>query len=143
MRPVMLRKPSASMAPRSPVASQPSELMVLAVAGAADASDASYKVYVEQPGAYRVTYEDLVEAGMEPVEVASELIGLSHRGEPVPVWVDDGGDGLLGAQLVGLAPGERGPVVGEWLQDRVVQPLALLGDKLDRRIRRFDIGYSE
>jgi hypothetical protein len=86
-------------------------LVMMAAAGAAGAADGagtSFKVYVESPGAYRVTHEDLVEAGMDPVELDSELIGLSNRGEPVPIFVDDGGDG-------GLGPGDWIEFLGERL----------------------------
>jgi hypothetical protein len=56
-----------------------------------------FKVYMEESGVYRVTYEDLVEAGWDGSDLESGLLGLSNLGNPVPIWVDDGGDGWFDA----------------------------------------------
>ncbi len=52
----------------------------------------AFKIQVEETGAYRVTFEDLVLGDLRP---ASAGIGLQNAGEPVPVWVEDGGDGVF------------------------------------------------
>ncbi len=85
-------------------------LIVIAAARTGLGVEAPFKVYVESPGVYRVTHEELVEAGMDAAAVDSELIGLSNRGQAIPIWVDDGGDGrfdsgdwieFLGERLAG------------------------------------------
>jgi hypothetical protein len=73
---------------------------------AADPPD--FKIYVEHSGVYQVTYEQLSGAGFEG-PVSSEGIGLRNLGEPVPVWIDDGGDR-------GFGPGDRLTFIGEVLR---------------------------
>ncbi len=65
-----------------------------------------FKLYVAAAGAYRVSFEDLAAAGLEAGAIPSSGAGLTHRGHPVPVWVEDGGDGVFG-------PGDRIELVGE------------------------------
>ena len=68
-----------------------------ALASAAAASPAPvFKVFVEEEGVYSLTHEELVAAGLEPVELGSALVGLSNQGEAVPIWIEDGGDGRFG-----------------------------------------------
>jgi hypothetical protein len=68
-----------------------------ALASAAAASPAPVlKVFVEEEGVYSLTHEELVAAGLEPVELDSALVGLSNQGEAVPIWIEDGGDGRFG-----------------------------------------------
>jgi hypothetical protein len=68
----------------------------------------AFKFYVAEPGVYRATYEDLEGAGLAaPVDAAA--LGLSCAGEPVPIRVEDGGDGSFG-------PGDFIEFVGEHLQ---------------------------
>ncbi len=82
-----------------------------AVAGAAGGltagADPLFKLTLSEPGAYRVSYEALAAAGLAG-EVASAGLGLTSGGEPVPIWVDDGGDGRFG-------PGDGIEFVGERL----------------------------
>jgi len=76
-------------------------------AGAADA-DPAFKIYVEHTGVYEVSFERLVESGLEG-PLPSAAIGLRNFGAPVAVWVSDGGDGLFG-------PGDRVYFMGEVLR---------------------------
>jgi hypothetical protein len=57
----------------------------------------AFRVAVVEEGVYRVTYEDLVSAGLEAKTLPARGLGLFNRGESVPLWVQDGGDGRLGA----------------------------------------------
>jgi len=84
-------------------------LGVAALLGSPSLVAQELKIYVEDPGAYRVTFEEMVEAGLGPEPLPSSGIGLESFGKPVPVWVEDGGDGLLG-------PGDRIEFVGQELR---------------------------
>ena len=66
------------------------------------------KVHIEQDGVYRVRHEDLASAGLRDRRPSAGL-GLTVAGKPVPVWVEDGGDGDFG-------PGDWIEFVGEHLQ---------------------------
>lgn len=66
----------------------------------------AFKLYVERPGAYRVSFEDLVAAGLDADGLPSAGLGVSCGGESVPVWVEDGGDGVFG-------PGDHVELLGE------------------------------
>lgn len=84
---------------------------VLAAAlGAAASADASipdrFKVEVEHPGVYEVTWESLVAAGLDPSRGDVGRVALSSLGRAVPVWLEDGGDGRFG-------PGDRLLFIGE------------------------------
>ncbi len=84
---------------------------ILAVAvGAAVAAGATnpdrFKVEVEHPGVYEVTWESLVAAGLDPSRGGVERVALSNLGRPAPVWLEDGGDGRFG-------PGDRLLFIGE------------------------------
>ncbi len=64
-------------------------------AATAESTPPAYWLSVAEPGVYRVTYDDLV--AVSPIgAVDSALLGLSSQGSPVPIWVDDGGDGSFG-----------------------------------------------
>ena len=69
-------------------------------------------IYVAREAAYRVTFKELF--GTEPTgyEAPVEQLGLRSGGVPVPIWVEDGGDGRLGPgdwiEFVGRPP--RGEV---------------------------------
>lgn len=88
-------------------------LLFLLVATAAQSldEDPSFKIYIEEAGVYRVTFEDLADAGLDaPLPVPA--LGLTAGGEDVPIWVEDGGDGLLG-------PGDSIEFVGRHLRGDV------------------------
>jgi len=68
----------------------------------------AFRLALTQEGVYRVSYEDLKAAGLRAPSLASSRLGLSNRGEAVPLWVQDGGDGKLG-------PGDWVEFVGERL----------------------------
>jgi hypothetical protein len=86
-------------------------LLALAAAAAAvpAAAAPAFKIGIEQAGVYGVTFEDLAAAwpGLEPP--ASAGLGVTHAGGPVPVWIEDGGDGVFG-------PGDRLELVAEELR---------------------------
>jgi len=65
---------------------------------AADAAPV-FKIYVEHTGVYEVPFERLDEVGLDG-SLPTAKIGLRNLGESVPLWVEDGGDGLFG-------PGDR------------------------------------
>ena len=68
----------------------------------------SFKIYVEHTGVYEVGFDRLIEAGLEGA-LPSASIGLRNFGAPVPVWIEDGGDGLF-------EPGDRVLFMGEVLR---------------------------
>ncbi len=70
------------------------------------ATGATFKIYVTETAAYRVRFEDLSDAGLERQDLPSAGIGVTHQGHPVPVWVEDGGDGIFG-------PGDWVELLGE------------------------------
>lgn len=57
----------------------------------------AFRIAVAEEGVYRVSFEDLASAGLKARSLASRRLGLFNRGEAVPIWVRDGGDGLFGA----------------------------------------------
>lgn len=57
---------------------------------------------------YRVSQEELAEAGL-PAGTTSDLLALETLGEPVPIWIEDGGDGTFD-------PGDTLSFVGEHLK---------------------------
>jgi Peptidase family C25 len=82
---------------------------LLALPAAAEAP--AFKVLVRDPGVYRVDYQELAAAGLDVAgggPLDSSLLALTNRGRPVPLWVDDGGDGRFG-------PGDHLEFVGEHL----------------------------
>ncbi|HXU46109.1 MAG TPA: hypothetical protein VN783_11335, partial [Thermoanaerobaculia bacterium] len=84
----------------------------LLASGRADAQASPvFKIFLSEPGVYGVSYESLQKAGLAG-EVASARLGLTNRGKPVPIWVEDGGDGSFG-------PGDRLEFVGDRLPGEV------------------------
>lgn len=67
----------------------------------------AFKISIREGGVYGVTYAELAAAGLTG-EPASQDLALANRGEPVPLWVEDGGDGRFG-------PGDHLELVGEHL----------------------------
>ncbi len=65
-----------------------------------------FKLYIASAGPHQVSFEDLAAAGLKTGALPSPELGLSNRGHPVPVWVEDGGDGVFG-------PGDWIEFVGE------------------------------
>ncbi|HEV7669344.1 MAG TPA: C25 family cysteine peptidase [Thermoanaerobaculia bacterium] len=72
-------------------------LLAPTAAGATIAAVArpTFKIAVEETGAHRVRFEDLAAAGLDAV-LPSGGLGLTCVGVPVPLWVEDGGDGTFG-----------------------------------------------
>ncbi|MEM6795200.1 MAG: C25 family cysteine peptidase [Acidobacteriota bacterium] len=62
------------------------------------ASEAQLNLEVSSPGAYRVPFEELAAAARagDRARYPSSGVRILHLGEPVPLWVEDGGDGELG-----------------------------------------------
>ncbi|MEN8164105.1 MAG: C25 family cysteine peptidase [Acidobacteriota bacterium] len=56
-----------------------------------------FKLFIEETGVYAVTYDDLAEAGLRLRAVPSKSMGMTNQGQEVPVWVEDGGDGIFEA----------------------------------------------
>ncbi|HEV7669791.1 MAG TPA: C25 family cysteine peptidase [Thermoanaerobaculia bacterium] len=75
------------------------------------AQNAAFKIFLSEPGVYRVTYEDLVKAGLSG-EPESDAMGLTNRGRPVPIWIEDRDDGQFG-------PGDHLEFVGDRLAGEV------------------------
>ncbi len=69
---------------------------------------AAIKIFVREPGVYRVTFDELAAAGLAREPLASHRIGLASAGRPVPIWVHGDGDGRFG-------PGDAIEFVGEHL----------------------------
>ncbi len=75
-------------------------LAILVVLGAPTGGAAAaerYKLRVVEAGVYGIAWEDLAAAGLAATSVPSAGLGLSSLGSPVPLWIEDGGDGLFGA----------------------------------------------
>jgi len=69
----------------------------------------AFKIFVEDPGVYRVSFEELAAVAESPLQaLESSRLSLTHRGKGVPIWVADGGDGRLD-------PGDHLEFVGERL----------------------------
>ncbi len=68
----------------------------------------AFKLYIEAPGPYRVSFEDLTAVGLGSEGLPSAGLGVTNEGHPVPVWVEDGGDGIFGpgdwVELIGDLP---------------------------------------
>lgn len=90
---------------------------LLAPAAAAPAAPAVndalpvFKLAVEETAAYQVRFEDLAAAGLEG-PLPSAGLGLTGAGAPVPLWVEDGGDGAFG-------PGDHLEFLGRHLAGEV------------------------
>ncbi len=84
-----------------------------AATGPAATAPPIFKIYLERQGVYRLGFDDLAAAGLAGPPAAdppaSHGLGLEVAGHPVPVWVEDGGDGLFG-------PGDWLEFVGEELR---------------------------
>lgn len=70
--------------------------MALLAGTAAATPTPEFKVFIEETGVYSLSHEELVDAGLEPGELDSSLIGMRNQGERVPIWIEDGGDGSFG-----------------------------------------------
>ncbi len=79
------------------------------IEGADAAQPTRFKFFIEESGVYAVTYDDLVQAGLKFRAVPSKELGLTNQGKPLPVWVEDGGDGIF-------EPGDRIIFVGKRLR---------------------------
>ena len=83
-------------------------VVLLAVPVSAGDESPVFKFYIEHTGVYEVPFESLAEAGHGGTLEAGR-IGLTNLGQPVPLWVEDGGDGVFG-------PGDRLLFVGHVLR---------------------------
>ena len=67
-----------------------------ALAAAQSAPVPQVRLYLEEPGVYRVTWDELAAAGFGGKPRPSARIGLESFGTAIPVEVEDGGDGKFG-----------------------------------------------
>ncbi len=74
---------------------------------AEEADRPAVKIFLSEPGVYRVSYAELVAAGWPASELASARLHLSHRAAAVPIFVEDGGDGRFGPGDAVLFAGDR------------------------------------
>ncbi len=96
---------------RFPVLTAASSFLLLAVAtlNASASPPPAFKIYVDDPGVYRVTFEDLQQAGLAVDEVLDpQRLSLTQGGEEVPIWVEAGDD-------EGFGPGDYVEFLGEHL----------------------------
>jgi len=71
-------------------------LLVASTAGpVAAASCPTFRIGIAASGATRVAYADLAAAGLAGTLPARSL-ALAEAGRPVPIWIEDGGDGRFG-----------------------------------------------
>jgi hypothetical protein len=68
----------------------------------------AFRIELAEDGVYRVSYEDLAAAGLQSATLSARRLGLFNRGQAVPLWVEDGGDGRFG-------PGDWLEFIGERL----------------------------
>ncbi len=106
----MLPEPSSRHLDRPSAAIVGLALLSLAAPCAAMSLPA-FKLHLEHPGVYRVTHEDLTAAGLTGTAPSAEL-GLTVAGRPVPIQVEDGGDGSFD-------PGDWIEFIGEHLAGEV------------------------
>jgi hypothetical protein len=85
-------------------------------AGVSPAAAPAFRIVLTDEGVYRVSYEDLVAAGVENTSLSARRMGLFNRGVAVPLFVRDGGDGRFGA--------------GDWLE--------FLGERLAGEAAHYD-----
>ncbi|HXT49440.1 MAG TPA: C25 family cysteine peptidase, partial [Thermoanaerobaculia bacterium] len=88
--------------------------LVAAAATAAPVSSAGsarFRIDVRDDAVYGISYGALAKAGLAG-QPASSSLALTNRGTPVPLWVEDGGDGRFG-------PGDRLEFVGRHLAGTV------------------------
>ncbi|MEX1312272.1 MAG: hypothetical protein AB1Z65_17775, partial [Candidatus Sulfomarinibacteraceae bacterium] len=83
-------------------------VLLLAVPVSAGDESPVFKFYIEHTGVYEVPFESLAETGYGGT-LETARIGLTNLGEAVPLWVEDGGDGVVG-------PGDRLLFVGHVLR---------------------------
>ena len=83
-------------------------VLLLAVPVSAGDESPVFKFYIEHTGVYEVPFESLAETGYGGT-LETARIGLTNLGEAVPLWVEDGGDGVFG-------PGDRLLFVGRVLR---------------------------
>ncbi len=55
-----------------------------------------FKLTLTEASVYQVRYEALVSAGLKASSGNTAALSLSTAGSPVPLWVEDGGDGQFG-----------------------------------------------
>ena len=79
----------------------------IAAAVSAVAPPERFRIEVRDDGVYSVTWEALAAAGLSGAPESARL-ALSNRGVPVPIWMEDGGDGRFG-------PGDHLELVGRHL----------------------------
>lgn len=83
--------------------------LALASCGGSDAEGPAFNLRLREDGVYAVTFEELRQAAGGDLRAwPAEQLVLGHRGDEVPRWVDDGGDGTFG-------PGDRVEWVGQHL----------------------------
>lgn len=70
----------------------------------------SFKIYLEEPGVYSVSYGELVSQGLEARQYAPSEISLSNRGTQAPFWVEgkDGSSFGAGDRIVFVGKRLRG-----------------------------------
>ena len=66
----------------------------------------AFKLGVAEDGVYRVLFEDLDTPGWHP---DTDSLAMTNSGESVPIWIEDGGDGIFG-------PGDHIEFVGRHLE---------------------------
>lgn len=81
---------------------------LVAATSSPESSAASVRFYVQEPGVYRMTYDELRELGFLTLPAPSAELAVTHRDEGVPIRVVDGGDGMFG-------PGDHLELIGEHL----------------------------
>lgn len=82
-------------------------LFLLAAAAAAEPARPPMKIFLSQPGIYRMTHESLVAAGWPATGMESARLAMRHGTAPVPIWLEDGGDGRFGPGDAVLFAGDR------------------------------------
>ncbi|RLE28339.1 MAG: hypothetical protein DRJ61_16620, partial [Acidobacteria bacterium] len=100
------------------------------------------KLYIEDSGVYAVEFDDLVQGGFLSGSVASEGIGLTNLGQAVPLWVEDGGDGVFGTGDRIVFVGKRLKGEYSFLDEYSRFNCYMLDLKVDTLLNGNDVGSS-
>jgi hypothetical protein len=85
----------------------PALVLVPAATSGAVTEFPALKIFLSDPGIYRVTQQELVAAGWPAETLPVSRLAMRRGESPVPIWIEDGGDGRFGPGDAVLFAGDR------------------------------------